>query len=230
MNSDKSDEGTEEWQVAPVQPEALWAETCSSRVVVDLAAVSDCGLVRENNQDCYLVVRIRRSMEKLLTNLLADQVPAQAEEVGYGFVVADGRGGPTGGVVASQKAISTLVNLALHEPDWVFGISPEDTKHRVQRRAKRWEGVQEAIRARRPGPGPGANGHDDDRGGRPGNASSHRAHWRFAPLSLPPRTTAPADARPYARANDGGPGRIDSGGSRHASKTPFAHAFSQRGG
>ena len=148
MNSDKSDEDTEEGQVAPVQPEALWPETGSSRVVVDLAAVSDRGLVRENNQDCYLVLRIRRSMERLLTNLPADQVPARAEEVGYGFVVADGMGGPTGGEVASQMAITTLVNLALHEPDWVFGISPKDTKRRVQRMAKRWERVQEAIRAR----------------------------------------------------------------------------------
>jgi protein phosphatase len=147
MNSDKS-EDSEEWQVPPVQPEALWPETGSSRVVVDMAAVSDRGLVRENNQDCYLVVRIRRSMERLLTNLLADQVPARAEEVGYGFVVADGMGGPAGGEVASQMAISTLVNLALHEPDWVFGISPEDTRRRVQRMARRWERVQEAIRAR----------------------------------------------------------------------------------
>jgi protein phosphatase len=148
MNSDKSDEDTEEWQVAPVQPEALWPETASSRVVVDLGAVSDRGLVRENNQDHYLVMRFRRSMERLLTNLQADQVPARAEEVGYGFVVADGMGGPPGGELASQMAISTLVNLALHEPDWVFGISPEDTRRRVQRMAKRWERVQEAIRVR----------------------------------------------------------------------------------
>jgi protein phosphatase len=148
MNSDKSDEDTDERQVAPVQPEAFWPETASSRIVVDLAAVSDRGLVRENNQDCYLVVRIGRSMERLLTNLPADQVPTRAEEVGYGFVVADGVGGLTGGEVASQMAISTLVNLALHEPDWVFGISPKDTRRRVQRMAKRWDRVQEAIRAR----------------------------------------------------------------------------------
>jgi protein phosphatase len=51
-------------------------------------------------------------------------------------------------VVASQTAISTLISIALHEPDWVFGISPEDTRRRVQRMAKRWERVQEAIRAR----------------------------------------------------------------------------------
>jgi protein phosphatase len=45
-------------------------------------------------------------------------------------------------------AIRTLVSLALHEPDWVFGISSEDTGRRVQRMAKRWQRVQEAIRAR----------------------------------------------------------------------------------
>jgi protein phosphatase len=147
MTSDQSDEDNEELQ-APVRPEALWPETGSSRVVVDLAAVSDRGLVRESNQDHYLVVRFSRTMERLLTNLLADQVPARADEVGYGFAVADGMGGPTGGEAASQMAISTLVNLALHEPDWIFGISPEDTRRRVQRMAKRWERVQEAIRAR----------------------------------------------------------------------------------
>ena len=96
MNSDKSDEDTEELPVAPVPHEGLGPETGSSRVVVDLAAVSDRGLVRENNQDHYLVLRFRRSMERLLTNLLADQVPARAEEVGYGFVLADGMGGPAG--------------------------------------------------------------------------------------------------------------------------------------
>jgi protein phosphatase len=148
MNSDKSDDDIEELQVASVPHEGFWLETGSSRVVVDLAAVSDRGLVRENNQDHYLVMRFSRSMERLLTNLPADQVPARAEEVGYGFVVADGMGGATGGVVASQMAISTLVNLALQEPDWVFGISPEDTGRRVQRMAKRWERVQKIIRAR----------------------------------------------------------------------------------
>jgi protein phosphatase len=148
MNSDKSGEDTEESQGAPVPHDGLWPETGSSRVVVDLAAVSDRGLVRENNQDHYLVMCFRRSMERLLTNLPPDQVPARADEVGYGFVVADGMGGTTGGVVASQMAISTLVNLALQEPDWVFGISPEDTRRRVQRMAKRWERVQKIIRAR----------------------------------------------------------------------------------
>jgi protein phosphatase len=148
MNSNTSDDDTVDLRAAPVPPDALWPETSSSKVEVDLAAVSDRGLVRENNQDHYLVVRIRRSLETLLTNLQAAQVPAQAEEIAYGLVVADGMGGPAGGEVASQLAITTLVSLALHTPDWVVGIRPKDTRRRMQRMEERWRRVQEALRQR----------------------------------------------------------------------------------
>ena len=148
MNDDKNDDKVAELPMDPVPPETLWYETGSSRVTVDLAAVSDRGLVRKNNEDHYLVMRFTRSMERLLTNLVAEQVPARVDEVGYGFVVADGMGGTAAGEVASRMAISTLVSIALHESDWIFGISPGDTTRRVQRMTKRWARVQEAIRAR----------------------------------------------------------------------------------
>jgi protein phosphatase len=148
MNSDMSDEDTVEFPTAPVPPNPLWPETGSAQVEVDLAAVSDRGLVRENNQDHYLVVRIGRWLETLLTNLQVDQVPARAEEVGYGLVVADGVGGHGGGEVASQLAITTLVSLALHTPDWVLGIQAKDNRRRMQRMEERWGRVQEALRQR----------------------------------------------------------------------------------
>src|SRR5262249_13608569 len=56
--------------------------------------------------------------------------------------------GHTGGEVASQLAITTLVSLALHTPDWVLGIRPEDTWRRMQRMEQRWRRVQEALRQR----------------------------------------------------------------------------------
>jgi protein phosphatase len=148
MNGDRTDDDTVEVPAAPVPPDALWPDTGSSQVEVDLAAVSDRGLVRENNQDHYLVVRVGRSLETLFTNLLADQVPTRAEEVAYGLVVADGMGGPAGGEVASQLAITTLVSLALHTPDWVLGVRPKDTRRRMQRMEERWRRVQEALRQR----------------------------------------------------------------------------------
>jgi protein phosphatase len=70
------------------------------------------------------------------------------EEVAYGLVVADGMGGPACGQVASQLAITTLVSLALHTPDWVIGVRPEDTRRRMQRMEERWSHVQEALRQR----------------------------------------------------------------------------------
>jgi protein phosphatase len=148
MNGQKSDDDTVEIPAAGVPPDPLWPDTGSSQVEVELAAVSDRGLVRESNEDHYLVVRIGRSMQTLLTNLLPDQVPTRAEEVAYGLVVADGMGGPAGGEVASQLAITTLVSLAVHTPDWILGIRPKDTRRRMQRMAARWRLVQEALRRR----------------------------------------------------------------------------------
>jgi len=148
MSSDSSDDDTGEFPAAPVPPVPLWPETGSSRVEVDLAAVSHRGLVRESNQDHYLVVRVGRSLQTLLANLPAGQVPDRHEEVAYGLVVADGMGGPAGGQVASRLAITTLVSLALHTPDWVLGVRPEDTRRRVQRMEARWRHVQEALRRR----------------------------------------------------------------------------------
>lgn len=146
MNGGESDDA--ELPMAIFLPENLWQETGSSRVSVDMAAVSDRGLVRENNEDHYLLMRFRRSMEVLFTNLQGDEGAGRADEVGYGFVVADGLGGPKAGEVASQMAIRALVSLALNEPDWVFGISPGDTVRRMRRMEKRWASVQKAIRAR----------------------------------------------------------------------------------
>jgi protein phosphatase len=148
MNSHKSNDDTVEFPAAAVPPDPLWPDTGSSQVEVDLAAVSDRGLVRESNQDHYLVVRVERSLETVLTNLLPGQFPTRAEEVAYGLVVADGMGGPAGGEVASQLAITTLVSLALHTPDWVLGIRPKDTRRRMQRMAERWRLVQDALRQR----------------------------------------------------------------------------------
>jgi protein phosphatase len=92
----------------------------SSAVRVDLAALSHPGRVRPNNEDHFLVVRLNRGLQTVLTNLPEGLLPLQAEEVGYGMVVTDGMGGMAAGEVASRSAIRTLINLALATPDWVL--------------------------------------------------------------------------------------------------------------
>src|ERR1041384_6144591 len=94
----------------------------SSRVNVDFFGMSEKGPVRSNNEDHFLLVRIGRAVETVLTNLSeAEALPGELfEETGYGMVLADGVGGEAAGEVASRQAIYTLLSLALHTPDWQF--------------------------------------------------------------------------------------------------------------
>ena len=88
----------------------------SSRVNVDLFGITDRGLVRPKNDDHFLIVRLGRAVETVLTSLTEDEtMPGELfEETGYGVVVADGVGSGPSGEVASRQAIYTLLSLALH--------------------------------------------------------------------------------------------------------------------
>lgn len=105
----------------------------SSRVDVQIGALSHQGKVRTNNEDHYLVARYGRSLETLLTNMPQDPIRGKQEENGFGMLVADGMGGMAAGEVASRTAIQALVNLVLHTPDWIF-IRNEGQIEEVMRR------------------------------------------------------------------------------------------------
>jgi hypothetical protein len=86
----------------------------SSSVRVEIAARSDRGPSQLCNDDHYLVVRLGRHQETLLTSLSASEVPPRFEECGYAMLVADGLGQGGSGSVASCIAITTVAHLALH--------------------------------------------------------------------------------------------------------------------
>src|SRR5262245_30681052 len=113
-------------QVPPPEPN-------SSRVRVEIGAASHVGLVRENNEDCYLVGRVERTFQALATNLPAGHGPERFDEVSYGMVVADGLGGGSGGEVASRLAVITFVNLVLHTPDMIMRVSDEEADRVMNR-------------------------------------------------------------------------------------------------
>jgi protein phosphatase len=119
--------------------------TTSALVEVDLAALSHEGKVRTNNEDHYLVVRFGRSWETLLSNLPEGEVPAQAREVGYGMVVADGMGGHAAGEVASRLALRTLVNQVLAMPDWVLRPDEVLGQEIMRRAAERFGHIHAVI-------------------------------------------------------------------------------------
>jgi protein phosphatase len=121
-------------------------EPASGHARVELGAHSDRGKVRANNEDCYLVSRIGRTLETLLTNLPTGQVPALFEEAAYGMLVADGMGGMAAGEVASRTAVSTLVQLVLDTPDWIMPLDDPAGDRLLQRLRERYRDIDATLK------------------------------------------------------------------------------------
>ena len=117
----------------------------SSQVRIDVAALSDKGRVREQNEDHLFVARAGRHLTTLLTNIPSSDVPTRFEETGYLMIVADGMGGHAGGEVASRMAIATLINIVLHVPDWILRLDEEHAQKLMDRAAERYRKVHEAL-------------------------------------------------------------------------------------
>src|SRR6516162_998038 len=83
-------------------------------VHVEFGALSHPGLVREDNEDHYLVVRRRRQRDVLLSNLPIEEFN-QVEQEAYSMAVADGIGGHAFGELASFLALSTAWDLGGQE-------------------------------------------------------------------------------------------------------------------
>jgi protein phosphatase len=112
---------------------------------VDIAAQTHQGLVRSANEDHYLIMRYGRTLETLGTSLPSDRVPVRAEEVGYGLLVADGVGGAAAGEMASRLALSTLVGLILHTPDWILSDEAQDAERLIQRLTDHYRRIHAAL-------------------------------------------------------------------------------------
>ena len=97
--------------------------------------------MRPNNEDHYLITRLERGQETLLTNLPEGDVPRCFKEWGYAMVVADGMGGAARGDVASSLAISTLVHLALHFGKWNLRINERVAQEVIERVERFYQSV-----------------------------------------------------------------------------------------
>src|SRR4029453_14031456 len=85
----------------------------SAQVVVEVSGLSHRGLVRENNEDHFLVSRVDRTMQTLATNMPPGALPDGREDTVYARPAPGGMGGHAAGEVASRTAIATLVDLVL---------------------------------------------------------------------------------------------------------------------
>jgi protein phosphatase len=117
----------------------------ASPVRVDAAGLSDRGQVREDNEDHFLVARVGRSLDTLLTSLPTGQIPERFDETGYVMMVADGMGGAAAGEMASRVAISTLVNIVLDVPDWIMKLDEASAEKMMRRAVGYYQKVDSAL-------------------------------------------------------------------------------------
>ena len=149
MQSDDfhNDDTVEMLPEGSVFPPAYVVDPASSMVNVDIAGVTHPGHVRTNNEDHFLVVRIERSLQTMMTNLIEGSLPDRFDEVAYGMLVADGMGGLAAGEVASRMALIKLVELAVETPDWVMRMHRRENAETVMSRmAERFRLVDAAMR------------------------------------------------------------------------------------
>jgi len=119
---------------------------------LDIAALTHVGLVRESNEDAYLVVRNGRYLERIESSLPESLIAPRTEEFAHIMMVADGMGGMAAGEVASQTALVTAVHQLLAASRWALKL--DDPATRESKIAEMWERsrgylsrVHEAIRA-----------------------------------------------------------------------------------
>ena len=114
---------------------------------MDVGALSHQGLVRENNEDSYLVMRFGRSLENLLTNIDPEFLERSYFMNGYGMLVADGMGGMAGGEVASRLALTKLIELIGDTSDWTLALKRQrDVTTVLERMTERFFEIDDLLR------------------------------------------------------------------------------------
>ena len=89
--------------------------------------------MRLKNEDHFLVFRLCRKQEILLTNIPDDEMSRSAGEDGYSMIVADGMGGMAAGEVASRLAITTALKLVNKSAKWGFKINQKEARELFDR-------------------------------------------------------------------------------------------------
>ena len=118
---------------------------------LDVGALSHCGHVRAVNEDAYLVFRIGRYLERVMSNVPEAELPSRYEDSGYLMMVADGLGGQAAGEVASRSALVTTLQLILRSPRWGLKLDDPATREReirdmLDRTRGYFAGVHETLR------------------------------------------------------------------------------------
>jgi protein phosphatase len=107
--------------------------------------LTDCGRVREKNEDQFAITEVRRLLRVRQSSLEQPEV-LLGDQLGHLMIVADGMGGHQGGDVASAIAVAGIENLVLNAIGWLFRLRGEGVLRELceaLRTADRW--VEEAA-------------------------------------------------------------------------------------
>lgn len=101
--------------------------TAAASVQVDASGLTDVGRKRKANEDHFVIVSLRKAAEVRQTSVPDPRVfdRLQGQEALL-FVVADGVGGRAGGALASETAVTSLVEYLADAAGCVQGL---DTEH-----------------------------------------------------------------------------------------------------
>lgn len=111
------------------------------QVLLHVAAHSDTGRVRQNNEDRFIVVRNERKVTTLDTNIDRDKLAVVPFQTIWGLGVADGMGGHQAGEVASTLALNLTLQYSQQGLPWYVEIGEREVREIV----KRFESIIEAV-------------------------------------------------------------------------------------
>ena len=120
----------------------------SSSVRVEVGGRTRCGGRQRQNEDHFLVVRVGREQEVMMSSLAEGDLPNRFEEYGYGLLVADGAGTSGAGGLASRIAVSTLAHLLLHFGKWNLRIDDQIAGEVLERAEMFYQSVAAAVEHR----------------------------------------------------------------------------------
>jgi serine/threonine protein phosphatase PrpC len=143
--SSRHDADTAEIELPPANPVVAKPTPVSALVRIDFGSRTDVGKVRANNEDHFLIARVSRSWDTLMTNVTRDHIPKRFVESGYVMAVADGMGGPAAGEVASLMAISVGTNLALEDVHWNLRIDEQEARDALQKVSRYFREIDRTL-------------------------------------------------------------------------------------
>jgi serine/threonine protein phosphatase PrpC len=103
--------------------------------VLDIHGITDVGLVRERNEDQFLVAQLYRQMVIEQSSLpVASDRRVLLGDTGQLLIVADGVGGHGAGDLASAVAVDAVADAVLRSTPWVFepGLVPDEPERDAQ--------------------------------------------------------------------------------------------------